>query len=336
MINSHIIPAYYLERFARPSSRGLRNPGRVWVYEKGCEPQNRATSVQGRENGYFEFVHEDGTKEESFETALAERENECNHILVQARSPLYHWPFGSEEKLAFYAALLFRRASQQRTFNERNWRSIIDDIRQAASDPEYLRQMAADLRVKRNLTISESGLRNSITAWIDEAIQPKSARNSFVADLLELAGHAASTLLKKRPWRIVCPPDGIEFVTSDNPVVSFVPLGNGLLHPGYGFGKEIANVAFPLAPDACLLMGRAWNVPTSLDKPAVDALNNALIDICDRYVYSKTLSDEIRQRVDQYGGSSRYGVSAFRLIGVKVPLAHEFLRTHFGLDPDPS
>jgi hypothetical protein len=332
LINSHIIPAYYLEQFARPSSRGPRNPGRVWVYEKGCEPQDRATRVQGRENGYFEFVHEDGKKEESFETVLAERENECNDILAQARSPLYHWPSGSEEKLAFYAALLFRRATQQRTLNEKNWRSIIDDIRQAASDPEYLRQTAADLRVKRNIPISEDGLRNSITAWIDEAIQPKSARNSFVADLLELAGHGARVLLKKRPWRTVRPPDGMEFVTSDNPVVSFVPLGNGLLHPGYGFGKEIADVAFPLAPDACLLMGTAWNVPTSLEKPAVDALNQAPIDICDRYVYSKTLSDEIRQRVDQYGGSSRYGVNAFRLLGVKVPLAREFLRTHFGLD----
>ncbi len=304
----------------------------MWVYEKDIEPQDRATSVQGRENGYFEFVHEDGTKEESFEVLLAERENECNDILVQARSPLYHWPPGSEDKLAFYVALLFRRATQQRTFNEKNWRGIIDDIRQAASDPEYLRRMAADLRVKRNIPISEDGLRNSITAWIDKAVQPKSARNSFVGDLLELAGHGARALVKKRPWRIVRPPDGIEFVTSDNPVVSFVPLGNGLLHPGYGFGKEIADVAFPLAPDACLLMGTASNISTSLEKPAVDALNNVIIDICDRYVYSKTLSDEMRQRVDQFGGSARYGVNAFVPLGVKMPLAREFLRTHFGLD----
>jgi hypothetical protein len=46
LINSHIIPAFYLERFARPSARGPRNPGRVWVYEKGHEPDDRATSVQ--------------------------------------------------------------------------------------------------------------------------------------------------------------------------------------------------------------------------------------------------------------------------------------------------
>lgn len=50
-MNSHIIPAFYLEGFASTSTRGPRGPGRVWVYEKGCEPDERATSVQGRENG---------------------------------------------------------------------------------------------------------------------------------------------------------------------------------------------------------------------------------------------------------------------------------------------
>jgi len=92
LINSHIIPAFYLERFATPSTRGPNNPGRVCVYEKGEEPDDRATSVQGRENGYFAFVQPDGTVEESFEAVLAAREGECNEILELARSPLYRWP----------------------------------------------------------------------------------------------------------------------------------------------------------------------------------------------------------------------------------------------------
>jgi hypothetical protein len=333
LINSHIIPAFYLEQFARPSSRGPRNPGRVWVYKKGHEPDDRASSVQGRENGYFAFVRPDGTSEESFEVLLAEREDECNDILHLAKSELYHWPPGSEEKLAFYAALLFRRATQQRTFSDKNWQKIIDDMREAANDPEYIRQTAADLRTKRGFPVSEDILRTSISTWIEGAVEPKSARNSFLSDVVELAEHGARVLLKKRPWRILRPPGGVEFVTSDNPLVTFVPLGNGLLHPGYGFGREDADAAFPLAPNACLLMGKAWGVPSSLDKPAVGALNDVLINICDRYVYSKTLSREIQQRVDQYGGSARYGVNAFVPLGIKIPLARQFLRTRFGLDP---
>lgn len=332
MINSHIIPAFYLERFARLSTRGPNSPGRVCVYEKGKEPDDRATSVQGRENGYFAHVQPDGTVEESFEAVLAERENECNEVLELARSPLYRWPTRSEEKLAFYAAHLFRRATQQRTFSERNWRKIIDDIRQAAADPEYVRQTAADIRSKRGIPITEDILRDSITTWVEEATEPKSARNSFISDLLGHAEQGAALLLKKRPWRILRPPDGVEFVTSDNPLVTFVPLRHGVLHPGYGFRKPDADAAFPLAPDACLLMGSAWNVPASLDKAAADNLNDVLISVSDRYVYSKTLSREIQGRVDQYGGTTRYGVNAFMPLGIKVPLAREFLRTHFGLD----
>ena len=330
-MNSHIIPAFYLERFAVPSNRGPRNPGRVWVYEKGKKPHQRGTTVQGRENGYFAYVRPDGTEEESFEEALARREADCNRVLEPARSPLYDWPRGSEEKLAFYAGLLFRRATQQRTFNGKNWRGIVEDIRQAANDAEYLRSMAADLRLKRDIPITEDMLRTSITNWIDEATQPEFARNNFLSNMIELAEYAADTLLKKRPWRVLRPPGGMEFITSDNPVVSFVPLGNGVLHPGYGFGQDRADVLFPLAPDACMLMGRAWDVPSHLDKAAADAVNNVIIDISDRYIYSKTFCDDIRQRVDRYGGSSVYGENAFRLLGVKLPRARDFLRTHFGL-----
>lgn len=332
MKNSHIIPAFYLERFARPSVRGPNNPGRVWVYEKGEQPDDRATSVQGRENGYFAYVRPDGTVEETFETVLAKRESECNEVLELARSPIYRWPSGSEEKLAFYATLLFRRATQQRTFSESNWQKVIEDVRQAAADPEYVRQTAADITLKRGIPVTEDILRNAISAWIEKAIQPRSTRNSFISDLLELVEFGAAELLKKRPWRILRPPDGMEFVTSDNPLVTFVPLGNGVLHPGYGFRRPDADAVFPLAPDACLLMGNAWNVPQSLDKAATDNLNDVLVSICDRYVYSKTLSRTIQEHVDMYGGDRRYGVNAFMPLGIKLPQVRQFLRTHFGLD----
>jgi Protein of unknown function (DUF4238) len=172
MINSHIIPAYYLERFARPSTRGPRAPGRVWVYEKGCEPDERSTSVQGRENGYFVFEHSDGRKEESFEAVLAARENECNEVLSFARSELYHWPPGSEEKLAFYATLLFRRATQQRSYSDRNWQKIVEDMRQAADDPEYIKQTALEITCKRGVPVTDEILRNAIKTFVEDAELP--------------------------------------------------------------------------------------------------------------------------------------------------------------------
>jgi hypothetical protein len=142
MIGSHIIPKFYLEQFATPSNRGENKPGRLWVYQKGKKPQQRATSVQGKENGYFGFIRPDGSLEESFETVLAGRENECNEVLACAKSDLFHWPPGSCDKLAFYAALVHARATQRRDFSERNRKNVITQLRAASSDENLLKEIA--------------------------------------------------------------------------------------------------------------------------------------------------------------------------------------------------
>src|SRR5271169_3099437 len=130
MIGSHIIPKFYLEQFSTPSQRGTGNPGRIWVYERGQELADRATSVQGRENGYFGYYKPDGTVEESFETLLSGYENECNDLLVCAKFDTFHWPHGAREKLASYAALLYSRATQRRTYSAKQWTKILAELRE--------------------------------------------------------------------------------------------------------------------------------------------------------------------------------------------------------------
>lgn len=61
-----MIPRFYLEQFSSPSKRGKDKPGRIWVYERGKKPDERSTTVQGFENGYFAYVNPDGTVEETF------------------------------------------------------------------------------------------------------------------------------------------------------------------------------------------------------------------------------------------------------------------------------
>jgi hypothetical protein len=134
VIGSHIIPKFYLEQFSIRSARGVNKPGRIWVYEKGKAPSQRATTVQGAENGYFGFIRPDGTLDESLETELAKRENECNDVLVCAKSDLFHWPIGSHDKLAFYCGLLYSRATQRRTFAGRNHFDMVAELRQAADE----------------------------------------------------------------------------------------------------------------------------------------------------------------------------------------------------------
>jgi hypothetical protein len=100
LIGSHVIPKFYLEQFANPAKR-KNKPGRIWVYQKGKQPDERGTTVQGAENGYFGYVRDDGTLdgvlETVFEQELAQRERECDAVLFCSKSHLYHWPGGSRE-----------------------------------------------------------------------------------------------------------------------------------------------------------------------------------------------------------------------------------------------
>jgi hypothetical protein len=332
MIGSHIIPKFYLEQFAIPSERGKKNPGRLWVYEKEGRANQRATSVQGVENGYFGFLQANGIFDESFETVLAQIENDCNEVLVCAKSDLFHWPHGSRDKVALYAALLYSRATQRRTFSGTQWSNIVAEVEELLRDREFMRELASGLASKIGQPVSEQQVQDGVQQWFDAAQIPDSSRESFLSDLLDNARFIAELLLRKEPWQVLRPPDGFEFVTSDNPLITFVPLPHGKLHPGYGFRRREAAAAFPLAPTACLLMGDAWTTSRNLGADNLRELNETFISLSDVYVYSKTYSAQVEQATQAYGGSFRYGVNAFIPVGLKVPTARQFIRLHFGLD----
>lgn len=88
--------------------------------------------------------------------------------------------------------------------------------------------------------------------------------------------------------------------------------------------------AFPLAPSACLVMGSNGPESISVDAGQVAKVNEIVVRACDRSVYSKTLSAEIRQHVDAFAGSTKYGETAFLL--PMRPSAKDFIRKVLGLD----
>jgi hypothetical protein len=70
--------------------------------------------------------------------------------------------------------------------------------------------------------------------------------NAFINDLLFHAETLKAELVP-RPWQVLKAPAGTAFVTSDNPVVTFLRLREDLWHPGHGFRKPGVVVALPLA-----------------------------------------------------------------------------------------
>jgi Protein of unknown function (DUF4238) len=307
MMRSHIIPKFYLEQFATPSTGGKDKPGRIWVYEKGRSPHQRSTSVQGAENGYFGFVRPDGSLEESLETYLADREREWGDVLISVKSELFDWTSASSRnKIAFYAALLFSRATQRRTFSARNWADIQKGFTGLVNDDNYISDLATHY-AKRYKEATPTATRNRLRKLVEDMKSESAAKNIFLSDLTENTEFIKSVLLEK-PWYVWKVPLGGEFVTSDNPLITFIAVGNGEFAPGHRFGVPGVVAAFPLAPNAALMMGISAKAQSyAVNTAQVMKLNETIIRLCDRYVYSRLHSAEIGKMVDEYAGAARYG-----------------------------
>lgn len=332
-IGSHIIPRFYLEQFATPARR-KNKPGRTRVYEKGKQPDERATSVQGVQNGYFGYIRDDGSVngvlEAAFEKDLARRENECDDVLFCSKSHLYHWPHGSREKLAFYAALLYSRATQRRDHSAKNSRYTAEVFEQALKEDKTLVADVTACYSKRfNQIFTEQEIHDLLLKSVLESRQPGAEKNQFLLDLINNTELIANLIVEKPIWEVWQAAEGLEFITSDNPLISAVHLPNGKFHPGYGFGKQEIVALFPLASTACLAAGafargtRGIVGYRTVNAPVVNEINEAILSISDRYVYSKTRSETVQKNVDLYGGSIRYGINALMPVGIELPSVAE-------------
>jgi hypothetical protein len=309
-IGSHTIPRFYLEQFANPSKRQGK-PGNVWVYEKNKAPRPSSTKAQGYENGYFAFVHPDGKQDESFETQLAELENRCNDELVCAKSRLFDLNFLIHRTtLAFYMGLLFARSTSRRKFSAGNWAKMQQPFAQLEFNEEYVLDTAAHFSEATGEVVTPDQIRQMIRRQAASFSEKNTTGNTFIKDLLFHA-ETLKTELVPRPWQVFEAPTGTEFVTSDNPVVTFLKLREDLWNPGHGFRKPGVVVAFPLASTACLTIGIQGPDFQEVDAATVKRMNEVVVSCSDRFVYSKTKSQEIAEMVNTIGGWSVPGKTAF-------------------------
>jgi hypothetical protein len=333
-IGSHIIPRFYLDRFADPPDRE-DGQKQIWVYEKGRKPRYTATVVQGFQNGYFAFTKDDGTLDESLETRLAELEGNCLETLELTATQFFDIQSASRRNdLAFYASMLFCRAKQRRNRSEKTYANLRQQFVDLLADEEWLDRVTAHYVERTGDTIRPKVLKDRIAIFAERMNDTKELRNSFVEDLIQTTEILKNVALQK-PWQLLRAPKGAEFVTSDNPFITFIDLGNGRLNSGHGLRKKETIGVFPIAPQVCLVMGTEGPDEVTTDAASVTLINNTIIELCERYVYSKTLSEGVRQVVDKMANERKYGVNAFVPLGIKVPTAKDFVLHFLKLAPWP-
>ncbi|HWY42620.1 MAG TPA: DUF4238 domain-containing protein [Candidatus Sulfotelmatobacter sp.] len=308
-IGSHIIPRFYLEQFSNPAKRKGR-PGKVWTYEKGKPTHPRATDAQGYENGYFAQVQEDGQRDESFEAKLAELEARCNDALVCAKSELYEFNLTNKNTLALYMGLLSARSSARKKFTAGNWAKLKEPFSKLEFNDEYVNDTAAHFSETTGEIIKPDLIREMIRKHAATFTENNMIGNTFVQTILFHAEVMKKELVP-RPWQVWKAPTGTEFVTSDNPVVTFIRLREDAWHPGHGFRTPGVVIAFPLAPTACLTIGIEGWYFRDVDEATVIQMNEVTVRCCDRFVYSKTFDKGIEEMVNSFARTSVPGVNAF-------------------------
>ncbi len=330
-IGSHTIPRFYLEQFA-DANRRRGKPGNVWVYEKGKPPRQASTKAQGYENGYFAFVHSNGTRDESFETQLAKLEDRCNDELICAKSKLFDLRMLIHRTtLAFYMGLLFARSTSRRKFSAGNWAKLKGSFSQLQFNVDYVQDTAAHFSESTGEVVTPDQIRLMIRKQAQQCSDKELIGNAFIQDLLFHAEVMKAELIP-RAWQVWHAPTGTEFVTSDTPVVTFVKLKEDSWHPGHGFRKPGVVVAFPLAHSACLTVGFADHPEfQEVDAPTVTRLNDIVVRCSDRFVYSKTLSEEIKGMVNEVGRTSVPGETAFVGVYPDAQRIEEHLRRTMGI-----
>jgi hypothetical protein len=332
-IGSHIIPKSHLGRFANPPNRRKGEP-HLWVYEKGQEPDYRAISVQGYENGYFAVVKPDGTVDEGLESRLAELEGACIDTLELTASPFFDLSASRRNALAFYTANLFCRAKQRRNRSQDTYANLHGQFVELAADDDWIAETTMKYVERHHEPITPVAVKERLLHLAELMNGPTALRNNFVEDLISATDILKGVLLKK-PLQLWHAPDGLEFVTSDNPVVSFIRLENGRLNSGHGFRKPETIGAFPICPYVCLAFGASGPESMTIEPELVGEVNRTLIELCEKYAYSKTRSEEIRQMVDQGAHSRKYGVNAFVPLGLQIPTAKDFVLHMMRLGPWP-
>ena len=177
------------------------------------------------ENGYFAYTLPDGTVEESLEGILKTMEEDAADPLVSAKSDLFVQSELSRFKLASYAALLYSRTTQRLDWTKRNWLEIYRQLGEVMKDGA-----AAVLVDHFNRKLSGDKSVVWIQQHMKELIQQNAttveAKNNFLQELISNVEMTRDQLLTRR-MRVLKPPSGTQFVTSDNPLVTFTVVPNG-------------------------------------------------------------------------------------------------------------
>lgn len=290
----HFLPETYQRGF-------LSDEGYIWVYEKGGhEPRPQQPKDTGVIKHYYRITLADGSTDSSLETQAFSK-------LDDLWKPLYDTicrdPEGlsAENLISFllFAAFLYVRVPRtQNAVQELARATAIETVNVLANSGPELSMVYDQLLQQSKIPASFSmeDLRMLITD-VDKQFNVSINRDFVLLTTLQVADDVLSQLLTMSMAILPAPP-GVQFITSDCPVVPFVPLQGGQAKIGAGFDLPGAEVTLPISPALCAYLCRDRKPPPSLQE-----INNRTAFCAEKEIYASNREQWVIDLADQFGYS---------------------------------
>ncbi|MDZ4733669.1 MAG: DUF4238 domain-containing protein [Nitrospirota bacterium] len=293
----HQIPEFYLKRFAAPDT------GQVWNYDKQ-KGQAWPASVDSTavESHLYSLTGEDGLHHTEIEDAISsiegigapllERIIAGDELLGQER-----YNFASFVAIMFVRTNAFRRLYAELHGNMK----MMNDYLVASNDEVFESQME---RFQADCgEITDDQKQKLRATMLDPSDRIFLVDREYTLKALEYHDQLAP-LLASMQWAIMdAPKGGRRFITSDNPVVHWVPPQYH--HGFYGTGgvrNKHVEVLFPLSPDHCWVGHWSQELPGHYETTAewVKQTNRILAGSAERFLYSHIQSSGILSLAKKY------------------------------------
>jgi hypothetical protein len=297
--NSHIVPRFYLNKFADASKF-------VFLYVPGREPQRKSTRSLSSEVDYFEYVVNGEATANRYEDWFQRIETDAAAInpFIQTGQPLT-----SKQEIAwssFIATVFLRSRKVREQFGPALTRMM--DAENYESE-EQIREMQSDY-LRQGIFVDSEDIRAKVRQTLKEMRAPAFGQLAGIEDSAKMI---TRNIIEKERWFILEPAFNCEFVTSDCPVQTWAL--NGAKAPmtmGSGFGHQNTAIVFPLSPRMLFFAGNGvrWGSKVLSVEDTVK-VNTATVQFAHRSVYALSRSAEIQALVDRELNKYTFGENCF-------------------------
>ena len=283
----HYLPQFYLEGFKVEPQKGKKP--HIWQIEKEGNQASYCPAIQ--DTGCIRDFHTIDFKDEepdhnSVEALLSKIESE-HSALVRKIQETRRVEASQVESLSTFISLMRYRVPSCADYIETSLRSVVLDSFKIMYQSGKFGTPPPELQKTFDAKGIDETLRINISNW-------KILSHMFG---MGLAPEAIS-LLTEYKYHVYSAGEARSFVTSDNPVALYHPNYDKIRPYGVGLAMKGVEITFPLTSDTLIRAAHNLEPGASIASPEeIDEFNRRTIIMSERYIFSSTVSTELKHRI---------------------------------------